>query len=40
MSEKLLEIKYCKIFRIGGMINGKKLVAMSDVPSKLRTISL
>ena len=32
MAEKLLEIKgVSKIFRIGGMIRGKKLVAVDDV---------
>ena len=32
MAEKLLEIKnVSKIFRIGGMLMGKKLVAVDDV---------
>ena len=32
MADKLLEIKgVSKIFRVGGMIRGKKLVAVDDV---------
>ena len=32
MADKLLEIKgVSKIFRVGGMIRGKKLVAIDDV---------
>ena len=32
MGEKLLEVKgVSKIFRVGGMLRGKKLVAVDDV---------